>query len=151
METTIAATENKAESIKYTQNMDLSNLVNKLVVRCGWVAKDAQKTAEMYKRYLILKLKYGKEYKLPPSEEIDEFWHHHILDTERYQKDCQHIFGYYLNHYPYFGMDDKTDKNDLNKAFEKTLELYEKEFGEAIEMSKGLRSRFKIAVKEFFK
>ncbi len=149
---TTTASINEIDSKEsYINDMDLTKFVHKLTTRCGWQKKDAQKTAEMYKNYLILKLKYGGEHKLPPSEEIDEFWHHHILDTAQYQKDCEAIFGYYLHHYPYFGIDDKTDKSDLNKAFEKTQELYHKEFGEYIEMSKGIRSRIGIMIKEFLK
>lgn len=139
------------DQINYIISLDLKSIVSKLVIRCGWTPNDAKKTSEMYRRYLILKLKYGSEHKLPPSEEIDEFWHHHILDTKRYYEDCKKIFGHYLHHYPYFGMDNETNLDDLNEAFAVTQRLYREEFGENIVMSKGLRSRLRIMLKEFLK
>jgi hypothetical protein len=66
---------------------------------------------------------------LPPSKDVDEFWHNHILDTKKYREDCQAIFGFYLDHYPYFGMDQESTKEDLNVAFEKMQRLHEQEFG----------------------
>jgi len=61
--------------------------------------------------------------------EVDEIWHHHILDTRQYVKDCDCIFGYYFHHYPYFGTRSNTDKANLDLAFEMTQTLHEIEFG----------------------
>jgi len=44
-----------------------------------------------------------------------------------------------LHHYPYFGIDSQSDSKDLQTAFDKTQELYFKEFGEYI---KPTRSKF---------
>ena len=83
--------------------------------------------------FLFLKYKYGQQYSVPPSIEIDEFWHSHILYTRKYDQDCLLIFGRYLHHYPFdFG------KKTLNKAeyeekFEnETQKFYFAEFGEYI-------------------
>ena len=35
---------------------------------------------------------------------MDAFWHQHILDTVAYQRDTVQIFGYFLHHFPYFGI-----------------------------------------------
>lgn len=137
------------QSYAYLSNLSLDNIRNKLVTRIGWTPADAEKIVELYRNYLFLKKKYGKTHKLPPSEEMDDVWHHHILDTENYKRDCEIIFGEYLHHYPYFGIDDKSNMDDLNGAFEETQALHKKEFGKEIIMVKGLRSRFRIAWKEF--
>ncbi|USN51165.1 MAG: hypothetical protein H6731_01775 [Myxococcales bacterium] len=118
------------KSIEYINNLDFSNIIEKLVHQMGWQKEHALQTCQLYRNYLILKKKFDHLYELPPSEDIDEFWHMHILDTKAYQKDCDIIFGYYLEHYPYLGIDNKTDLNDLSSAFDRTQELYEKEFGE---------------------
>jgi hypothetical protein len=60
---------------------------------------------------------------------MDEFWHMHILDTKAYRKDCEAIFGHYLDHYPYLGIDENTNLDDLGNAFQKTQELFALEFG----------------------
>lgn len=120
------------EAKDHIDQLDFTNIINKMVSHHGWRKKDATTLSLIYKNYLYLNKKYGDEGMLPPSEEIDEFWHNHILDTKQYIQDCKKIFGGYLDHYPYFGIDDKTDLNDLNKAFAKTQSLYLKEFGSEI-------------------
>lgn len=116
----------------YIKNINFSNILNKMVCHQGWKHHQAEAVCEQYRNFLWLHKKYGKQYTLPPSEEIDEFWHNHILDTQQYRKDCQAIFGVYLDHYPYLGIDGKTDRNDLNNYFLITRELYEKEIGKPL-------------------
>ena len=95
-------------------------------------AKMTQKECEFaeqeYKRFLTLKKLYPKR-SLVPNKIIDDFWHAHILDTAAYQKDCEKVFGYFLHHFPYFGIYGEEDKQNLEKSFEETKKLYEKHFG----------------------
>lgn len=133
------------EEVKiYINSIDFTQTIDKLVKYNGWLRSDAIQTCEQYRKFLLLNKKYRDQHaELPPSEDIDEFWHSHILDTEAYVRDCQQIFGKYMHHYPYFGIDDKSDLNDLNNAFENTKKLYLKEFGEEIIAT---RSQFPAAV-----
>lgn len=126
------------EAKDYIDKIDFSKIIDKLVKYNGWLKEDAYATCQQYRNFLFLIKKYPHEV-LPPSEDMDEFWHNHILDTEAYINDCQAIFGFYKHHYPYFGIDDKSDMTTLNTAFEKTKTLYFTEFGEHIELT---RSRF---------
>ena len=82
-----------------------------------------------YRRYLTLKKLYPKE-ALVPNKILDEFWHAHILDTVAYHEDCNNVFGYYLHHFPYFGIYGEDDYNNLISEFNKTKKLYELHFGE---------------------
>lgn len=50
---------------------------------------------------------------------IDILWHYHILDTERYERDCNAIYGKMLHHYPYFGMEGKADAKNFVNSFDK--------------------------------
>ncbi len=118
----------------YIDNIDFSMIINKMVTRDDWLEDEVNAVCKMYRNYLFLQKKYKDQYELPPSEEIDEFWHQHILDTKKYHADCEAIFGKYLHHYPYFGADERTDSIYLNKSFGKIQELYEKEFGEKIKI-----------------
>lgn len=111
---------------EYITNMDLALIRRTMCSQPGWRNEEALLCEKMYKNYLRLKKKYGEFYMLPPSKEIDEFWHNHILDTQRYHKDCQIIFGKYLHHYPYFGLNN--DADELAEAFEQTKMLYLQEF-----------------------
>jgi len=68
----------------------------------------------------------------PPTETIDEFWHAHILDTEKYFADSNRIFGRYEHHYPYRGLDGRGDEKRWLKSFARAQELYRKEFGDIL-------------------
>src|SRR5215207_2821612 len=96
------------ESVQYIEAIDFRPIIDKLSMQMGWSRDHALEICDMYRKFLFLKKKYGHEYSLPPSEDIDEFWHMHILDTKNYRKDCEAIFGYYLDHYPYLGIDRAT-------------------------------------------
>ena len=125
----------------YIASIDFSMIIEKMVRVDGWLKKDALKTCQLYRNFLFLKRKYGKEgVNLPPSLDVDEFWHYHILDSEKYRKDCLAIFGEYLHHYPYFGIDTTTNRDDLNAAFQTVQNLHFKEFGEYIILTRKARN-----------
>ncbi|MEM0516375.1 hypothetical protein WCN91_13295 [Pseudoalteromonas sp. YIC-827] len=81
-----------------------------------------------YRKFLSLKKWYPKQ-SLVPSKLIDKFWHEHILDTKSYMEDCEAVFGYYIHHYPYFGIYGEDDQQSLQEAFNETVGLYENHFG----------------------
>lgn len=91
-------------------------------------AEEWEKAEVEYRRFLQLKMLYPGV-SLVPSKQVDKLWHAHILDTHAYREDCESLFGYFLDHYPYFGIYGKEDYNNLINAFEQTVELYEKHFG----------------------
>ncbi|EFW82819.1 MULTISPECIES: glycine-rich domain-containing protein [Pseudomonas syringae group] len=122
-------------AVQYIENIDFSLIFNKLCsgdpLLCRrWSPIEAEIGIQYYKNFLYINKKYlHKHPVLPPLLEVDEIWHHHILDTRSYMKDCQNIFGYYFHHYPYFGARGNDDKKNLGKAFELVQELYKEEFG----------------------
>jgi len=115
--------------------LDLESIMVKVMNQnegLGWSLEYTTKIAIEYKKYLTTCLD-NKDLPIVPSKPIDEFWHFHILDTMKYQEDCQNIFGYFLHHFPYFGMRDKEDEENLNEAWESTLLLYERTFNEKVD------------------
>jgi hypothetical protein len=117
----------------FIANLDFSMIVQKMVRDDGWQYECALEVSQLYRNFLYLVLKYGDEYpELPPSLEIDAFWHNHILDTQQYIQDCQTIFGRYLHHYPYQVVDGKMTAEEAHQGFEKLQSLYQQEFGEYI-------------------
>ncbi len=63
---------------------------------------------------------------IAPSRDTDCFWHHHILDTTKYMRDCQTLFGFYLHHFPYsgvFGGDDAEAQHRRFAASQERLRL----------------------------
>lgn len=124
-----------ASAVKYIDEMDFSLVKLKLTAHdpllCRkWSALEFELGFQYYKNFLFLNKKYLSLYPvLPPSLEVDEIWHHHILDTRQYYKDCFAIFGRYFHHYPYFGTRNDEDLENLEVAFERTQQLHEFEFG----------------------
>src|SRR5882672_4693501 len=102
----------------------------------GWSREYVDQMAIEYKRFLTLSVKYPDE-TIAPSKDVDKFWHGHILDTMKYAEDCQNVFGYFLHHFPYFGMRGEEDAANLAEAGNTTNRLYEKEFGEAVQTQAG--------------
>lgn len=128
--------------------LDFSLILDKMIKHNGWLESDALETCQQYKNYLFLIKKYGKESRFPPSDDIDEFWHSHILDTKKYIEDCNKIFGSYLHHYPYFGIDGQTNDADLSSSFAALQKVYAQEFGGVITAT---RSRFPKWIYVFLK
>ena len=95
--------------------------------------KVAENFCLQYQRYLYLMCKYRSDVKFSPSLGMDLIWHAHILDTMAYHRDCHHLFGRYLHHYPYFGNRNQKDKENLDTSFNNTKKLYLLEFGEDFE------------------
>lgn len=98
----------------------------------SWTLEQTLATEKWYKRFLILSLKYP-DLSIVPNKQVDTFWHYHILDTMKYAEDCQNTFGYFLHHFPYFGMRSDEDAKNLKTAFSQTLNLMVEEFGEPLE------------------
>lgn len=95
----------------------------------GWTLKQARETEVWYKRFLYLNLIYPNR-SIVPTKAIDMFWHYHILDTEKYAEDCQNVFGYFLHHFPYFGMRGDEDRQNLLDASGQTWDLFRTHFNE---------------------
>lgn len=126
-------------------SFDLSKVVNRLIQVDEWSKKEALAACRYYRNYLYLLLKYD-EIEMPPSKEIDEVWHAHILHTEDYQQFCQNIFGYFLHHVPNHDENKQQALTITEDLFEsQTQRLYYQEFGDYIYAIKPL------SVKVYFK
>lgn len=128
-----------ANAKAYIDAIDFSQLMDRLKKEEGWSDKALAETCTYYRNFLFLNKKYPEYNVLPPSADIDEFWHAHILETEKYERDCLAIFGKYFHHYPYLVFDKKMSRNNLNQHFDVTQQLHQQEFGSMIYVS---RSKF---------
>jgi hypothetical protein len=121
----------------YIYNIDFSQIISKMLTHGGWIQDDAVETCKQYRNFLYLNKKYA-DHILPPSLDIDHFWHEHILDTRKYTEDMDAIFGRYLHHYPYFGIDGKHTTDEATQCFQVTQDLYMKEFGERLRPTRSM-------------
>jgi len=96
----------------------------------GWSRETVERLETEYKQFLTLLVKYPDAV-IAPSKDVDAFWHGHILDTMKYAEDCERVFGYFLHHFPYFGMRGQGDAAALAEAARTMQALTSKEFGAA--------------------
>ena len=97
----------------------------------GWSEHRATAVEAEYRRFLFLTHAYPEEM-VSPTVDVDVFWHYHILDTMKYARDCQALFGEFLHHYPYVGMGQGADDGERTKAGERMREMYEAQFGAVV-------------------
>ncbi len=134
-----------SEAVSYIDRMDFELIKCKLMsgdklVSREWTLLEAEIAIQYYKNFLFLNKKYAGEFPvLPPLLEVDEVWHHHIMDTRQYEKDCERIFGYFFHHYPYFGTRSEEDNLNLQAAFELVQKLHEAEFGKKMVSVWGIK------------
>ena len=122
------SSEKMNEIMFIINSIDFTSINYKLENEYGWSKEALIRAETLYKEWLGLQVFY-KDLSFAPSELVDEYWHMHILDTRKYMKDCQLIFGEYLHHYPYFGLTENEPKEMLDKGFELTKRLYHYHFG----------------------
>lgn len=101
------------------EDLNLSSVTKRFVEKTGRSKRIALKVEKEYKRFLILTNTCDP---VPPAL-VDDFWHLHILDTEKYENDCR-LMDCFIHHTP----DDGT--GDLDGEFDSTIASYEKTFGE---------------------
>ena len=117
--------------IQKLERLDLEPIAFKLMHPDGgfaWTRELANLAISRYKMFLFLSYKYP-HYQLVPTREIDTVWHQHILDTSKYVKDCQELFGQFVDHYPYFGLRSAEEQKIREIYFNQTKSLFEKFFG----------------------
>lgn len=94
-------------------DMDLQPIEDQMVMRLNWTEKHAKAIRQEYLAYLGQFIEMAEVDKpvdiVPPSNDVDLFWHQHILNTAKYQDDCMKVFGFILHHDPTFDVKDSAE------------------------------------------
>lgn len=115
-------------------DLDLSLVRTNLQSRRYWDAsKDIKKIDKEYRLFLYLIATNPRQMIVPWSDDLDELWHEHILDTKKYREDCYTIFGRFIHHNPHL----PKGSNKQVQHFQKTLELKAKAIRELDEIYFG--------------
>jgi hypothetical protein len=104
------------------RDLNLESIAFKVALDERWPLHEVDEAEFLYRCYLQAKLKYPKS-ALAPSRVIDIFWHHHILDTRKYTRDCKEIFGRYLHHFPYAGVRGTEDRIAQERRFAISMKI----------------------------
>ncbi len=142
MKTTVFAIKqgnSPQEMLDRIETLDLEPIMVKLMDPIegeGWTIEQAREVEVWYKRFLYLNAVYPDR-SIVPTQDIDTFWHYHILDTQKYADDCQIAFDYFLHHFPYFGMRGDQDRQNLLDASKQTWDLFRTHFNEEPSILQG--------------
>jgi uncharacterized protein DUF1399 len=115
------------------ERLDLQPIIFKLVYSPEgpkWTMKRAEIAAAWYKRFHKL-IHAFPDRALVPTQDVDQFWHAHILDTRKYHDDCIEVHGYFIHHFPYLGLRGEKDRALLFISFKQTMQLFQDVFGES--------------------
>jgi uncharacterized protein (TIGR04222 family) len=94
----------------------------------GWSGEFADRVLDEYRRFLYLAMEAG--HPVTPSVQVDQAWHLHMVYTRSYWEElCGTVFGKPLHHEPTKG--GRQEAGKFVDWYTRTLETYEKEFGEA--------------------
>jgi hypothetical protein len=88
----------------------------------------ADQDVTLYRGFLKLCVLYPY-IAIVPSRQVDHVWHTHMLDTALYRADCARVFGYFLDHFPYFGFRGEDDRRAWREDFARTRRLLAEHFG----------------------
>lgn len=120
--------------LKRVRQLNLGSLAYQLkqsTPSSQWTNEQTLRAITRYLMFLYLVNQYPK-LRLAPSTEIDLVWHYHILDTAQYAEDCQFLFGRFIHHYPFFGVQGEEDQQNLQLAYTLTQLLFQQHFGMTI-------------------
>lgn len=85
---------------KRIYELDLSSCIRCTRRQENWTAKQGREAELLYKHFLWMCYLSRRRPVPILGRNADKVWHNHILDTPRYRKDCNAIFGGYLDHQP---------------------------------------------------
>lgn len=68
------------------RSLDLEPIKFKLIKECGWTLEKADKIEPLYKGFLLINALHPQETHVP-TQDIDDMWHAHILDTQKYMNE----------------------------------------------------------------
>jgi hypothetical protein len=110
---------------KSVDELDLSAIAAGVAKRHGWPADRVKEAEHEYRKFLYLMLLNPGSTLVPWSNDLDLFWHEHILHTQEYAGDCQRLFGRFINHDPTISRDSAAE----TKAKARTANAYHSTFG----------------------
>lgn len=120
---------NLQEFMDKLDDLDLGPIKVKIMHEDGLSRDEVIELEKEYKRFLTLIYLHPSR-SIVPTTDIDRMWHAHILDTAKYAEDCDQLFGFFLHHFPYFGLRGDEDEQQLIDSFNETQRLYTTVFGE---------------------
>lgn len=131
-------TEKVQDALSEVKKLDFSELKAKMmgpteVFGENWDLPRYQFALRWYQRMLALVVVYGPPI-APVIKDIDELWHNHILNTEKYHEDCETLFGFYFHHVPCTPATPAEKLEEVMRDYRMTLDHFRQFFGDFAEL-----------------
>ena len=110
---------------EFLNELEFTHIVDKVGKENGWSEKEAITAQTEYYKMLCLFKHYDGPV-VPLTDAVDKIWHQHIIDTYKYSKDCEKLFGKYLHHQPAYNQHQKNIHANATNVFN---QRYESVFG----------------------
>lgn len=118
----------KLQFFKFTEADAELTFQDRLADENVWDHLYAERVIEEYRRFLVLAMYAG--HIVCPSDQVDQVWHLHMLYSHSYWDElCDKVLDRPLHHQPTLGGTEEQEK--YSELYERTLESYERIFGEA--------------------
>lgn len=102
--------------------MKLDSIIEQVIFTYKWDYRMAGDVALEYEKFMILR---NENPNLSPPDNIDKFWHQHILNTNHYYNYCLNKFHKLIHHNPV----DSLDQTARSIRLQNTIIAYRNKFG----------------------
>lgn len=103
---------------------DLRIITGQMIKNYRWTIHHSREVAQEYVKFLELR---AENPKLSPCDEIDKFWHQHILNTKHYNDFCIKYYKQFIHHDP----EDANDQGSRMSRLWNTINEYYNKFQSA--------------------
>jgi hypothetical protein len=132
---TARAEASTEERLRRIDALDLEPIAYKLVhaepPEMALSLAEADQAVALYRCFLKLCVLHPGA-RIVPTRQLDRVWHAHLLDTVKYRADCDHVFGHFIDHFPYAGLRGEDDRRAWGDDFAHTCRLFAEHFGAEI-------------------
>lgn len=93
----------------------------------SWSRECCLRAVEEYKKFVFLAA--VADHSVVPSDQVDQVWHLHLLDSQAYWEDfCPNVLGLKLHHRPARG--GSQERESMHRLYRATIDRYRQFFGE---------------------
>lgn len=113
----------------FTNDSRMRQIIARAREKYGWDARETEAATREYRRHLLLRYLHPGLRIAAMNKRGDLLWHEHIIDTDKYRRDCERIFGAILDHEPFYEPPAVPPEEDPH--IQEARKLYGHEFDEA--------------------
>src|SRR5688572_22771228 len=104
------------ELLDRIDQLNLVSIGHRLRTKEDWPLARIAEAERDYRRFLLLLALHPGQTVVPWNDDLDVFWHYHILDSRKYEQDCALLFGRFVHHDPNVNQDPAKYERDKQRT-----------------------------------